>query len=75
MLAQEAYASLVLGIVLLVLERLLPAASGCSRQSIQHRHGAALGAVLLHRGGYFALQPMMAAPAPGRALELRQLHR
>ena len=77
MLAQEAYASLVLGIVLLVLERLVARRESAAGQGSQFSTGMvlALGAVFCTVAGYFALQPMMAAARAGQGpLTFAQLH-
>ncbi|MDP1650588.1 MAG: DUF4149 domain-containing protein [Rubrivivax sp.] len=77
MLAQEAYVSLALGIVLLVLERLVARRAAAAGQGTQFSTGMvlALGAVFCTIAGYFALQPLMAAARAGQgALSFGQLH-
>lgn len=74
MLAQEAHASLALGIVMLVLERVaarrLPGGSQFSAGMV-----LALGALFCTVAGYFALQPMMVAARAGQgSLSFGQLH-
>lgn len=76
MLAQEAYASLALGIVVLLLER-LAARRAAVAGGAQFSAGMllALGAVFCTVAGYFALQPMMAAARAGQgSLSFGQLH-
>ncbi len=77
MLAQEAHASLALGIVLLLLER------RAARHAAEVGHGSpfsagvvlVLGAVFCTVAGYFGLQPMMAAARQGQGtLSFGQLH-
>ncbi len=77
MLAQEAYTSLVLGVLLLVLERL------AARRAVESGHGSqftagmmlSLGAIFCTVAGYFGLQPVMAAAKAGQgALSFGQLH-
>jgi hypothetical protein len=77
MLAQEAYTSLVIGTVLLVLERLV------ARRAVQAGSGSqfstgmvlALAALFATVVGYFALQPMMEAARAGHgSLSFGQLH-
>jgi hypothetical protein len=77
MLAQEAYTSLALGIVMLVLARMTArravAAGGGSQFSIEM--ALAIGALFCTIAGYFALQPMMAAARLGQGpLSFGQLH-
>ncbi len=77
MLAEEAYTSLALGIVLLVLERLKARRRAVSGQGSQFSAGMALalGALFCTVAGYFAVQPMMAAARAGQgALGFGQLH-
>lgn len=77
MLAQEAHASLVLGVVLLVLERLAARREAAAGQGTQFSTGMilALGALFCTVAGYFALQPMMAAARAGQGpLSFGQLH-
>ena len=73
MLAQEAYTSLALGVLLLVLERAAARRSG----GPQFSPGMALALLTLFCtvAGYFAVQPMMAAARAGQgALSFGQLH-
>ena len=75
--AQEAYASLALGVLLLVLERLVARRAALARQGTQFSLGMvlALGAVFCTVAGYFALQPMMPAARAGQGpLSFGQLH-
>jgi hypothetical protein len=77
MLAQEATTSLVLGTVLLVLERLMArrAAVGGSGSQFTIGMALALAALFCTVLGYFALQPMMEAARAGQgALSFGQLH-
>jgi hypothetical protein len=77
MLAQEAYTSLALGVLLLVLERLAARRAAAAGQGSQFSTGMvlALGAVFCTVAGYFALQPMMAAARAGEGpLSFGQLH-
>ena len=77
MLAQEAYTSLALGVLLLVLERLAARRAAAAGQGSQFSTGMvlALGAVFCTVAGYFALQPMMAAARAGQGpLSFGQLH-
>lgn len=77
MLAQEAYTSLVAGVVLLVLERLAARRAAAAGQGSQFSLGMvlALGAVFCTVAGYFALQPLMAAARLGQGpLSFGQLH-
>ena len=74
MLAQEAYTSLALGVLLLVLERLAARRAAAAGQGSQFSAGMvlALGALFCTVAGYFALQPMMAAARAGQGrAELR----
>ncbi len=77
MLAQEAYTSLLLGAVLLVLARL------AARQAAEAGRGSqvsadmilAMGTLFCTVAGYFALQPAMAAARLGQgAFSFGQLH-
>ena len=72
--AQEAYLSLALGVVCLLLERKSAAASeGSTRLSAAML--LALGAVFCTVAGYFGLQPMMAAAKAGEgSWTFGQLH-
>jgi len=76
MLAQEAYTSLALGVVLLILERVAArraVASGGSQFSTGM--ALALGALLCTVAGYFAVQPLLPAARAGQALlGFGQLH-
>ncbi len=77
MLAQEAYTSLALGVLLLVLERVAARRAVAAGQGSQLSLGMvlALGAVFCTVAGYFALQPMMAAARAGQGpLSFGQLH-
>ena len=77
MLAQEAYTSLALGIVLLVLERLVARRAAASGTGSQFTVGMvlAVGAVFCTVAGYFAVQPLMPAARVGQgALSFGQLH-
>ena len=77
MLAQEAYASLALGVLVLLLER------GVARRQAQQGSGSqfsvgmalALAALFCTVAGYFALQPLMATARAGQGpLSFGQLH-
>lgn len=77
MLAQEAYTSLALGIVVLVLERLAARGAATAGRGSQFSVGMvlALGALFCTVAGYFALQPLMAAARAGQGpLSFGQLH-
>lgn len=77
MLAQEAYTSLALGIVLLVLERVAARRHANAGQGTQFGPGMVLclGALFCTVAGYFAMQPMMAHARMGQgALSFGQLH-
>jgi Domain of unknown function (DUF4149) len=77
MLAQEAYASLAIGIALLLLERLAARRGVAAGTGSQFSTGMvlALGAVFCTVAGYFAVQPMMAAARAGQGtLSFGQLH-
>jgi hypothetical protein len=77
MLAQEAYASLALGIAVLVLERLLARRQAAAGRGSQFSTGMvlALGAVFCTLVGYFGLQPLMPAARAGQGLlSFGQLH-
>lgn len=76
MLAQEAYTSLALGVIVLLLER-LAARRGVAAGGSQFTAGMllALGAVFCTVAGYFGVLPMMAAARAGQgALSFGQLH-
>lgn len=77
MLAQEAYTSLALGVVVLILERLAARRAVAAGTGSQFSAGMllALGALFCTVAGYFALQPMMAAARAGQGpLSFGQLH-
>jgi hypothetical protein len=77
MLAQEAYTSLALGVLLLVLERVAARRAAALGQGSQFSAGMALalGALFCTVAGYFALLPMMAAARAGQGpLSFGQLH-
>ena len=77
MLAQEAYTSLALGVLLLVLERVAARRAVAEGQGSQFSAGMvlALGALFCTVAGYFALLPMMAAARAGQGpLSFGQLH-
>ena len=77
MLAQEAYTSLALGLLLLILERLAARRSVTTASGTQFSVGMvlALGALFCTVAGYFAVQPMMADARAGTgALGFGQLH-
>jgi hypothetical protein len=77
--AQEAYTSLVLGVLVLLLERRAARrlAAGGSNTQFTAGMALALGAMFCTVAGYFAVLPMMAAVREGRGqggLTLGQLH-
>ena len=77
MLAQEAYTSLALGIVVLVLERLLARRDAAAGRGSQFSAGMALAlaALFCTVAGYFGVQPMMPAARAGQGpLSFGQLH-
>ncbi len=77
MLAQEAYTSLALGVLLLVLERLVARRAAASGTGSQFTMGMvlALGTVFCTVAGYFAVQPMMPLARLGQGpLSFGQLH-
>ncbi len=77
MLAQEAYTSLALGVLLLVLERRAARQRAPAGDGSQFSAGMALalGALFCTVAGYFAVQPMMATARVGQgALRFGQLH-
>ncbi len=77
MLAQDAYTSLALGVLLLVLERLAARRAALQGQGSQFSTGMALalGALFCTVAGYFGIQPHMAAARAGQgALSFGQLH-
>ena len=76
-LATEAYSALVLGVLILVLERL------AARQAVLRHEGSqfslemalALASLFCTVAGYFAIQPLMAGAKAGqRGLSFGQLH-
>ena len=77
MLAQEAYTSLALGVIVVILERLAARRAVAAGTGSQFSAGMllALGALFCTVAGYFALQPMMAAARAGQGpLSFGQLH-
>jgi Domain of unknown function (DUF4149) len=77
MLAQEAYTSLALGLLLLVLERMTARRAAQAGTGPQFSVGMvlALGAVFCTVAGYFGVQPLMPAARLGQgALSFGQLH-
>ena len=77
MLAHEAYASLALGVLLLILERLAVRRTARPGLGTQFNAGMVLsmGALFCTVAGYFALQPMMVDARAGRGtLSFGQLH-
>jgi len=73
MLAQEAYTSLVLGIVMVLLER--GAARRDGGPQFSWGFGLALGAIFCTVAGYFVIQPMMPAARLGQGpLSFGALH-
>jgi hypothetical protein len=77
MLAQEAYTSLALGVIVLVLERLAARRGASAGLASQFSLGMvlALGTLFCTVAGYFALQPMMATARTGAGpLSFGQLH-
>ena len=77
MLAQEAYTSLALGVVLLVLERLAARRAAQDDAGSQFSVGMMLaaGALFCTVAGYFALQPLMPLARAGQGvLSFGQLH-
>jgi Domain of unknown function (DUF4149) len=76
-LAHEAYTSLALGVVLLILERLHARRAALQGQGIQFTPGMmlCLGALFCTVAGYFGLQPLMAQARAGQGgLSFGQLH-
>jgi hypothetical protein len=76
-LAQEAAASLFLGVAIVVLERVAARRAAADGAGPQFSTGMvlALGAVFCTVAGYYAVQPMMAAARAGQgALSFGQLH-
>jgi len=77
MLAQEAYTSLVLGVLVLVLERVSARRHAAAGAGSQFSTGMLLagGALFCTVAGYFGVQPMMGAARAGQgALTFAQLH-
>lgn len=77
MLAQEATISLLLGAIVLMLERVTARHGAVEGQGTQFTAGMALalGALFCTVAGYFALQPLMAQARLGQgALSFGQLH-
>lgn len=77
MLAQEAYTSLALGLLLLMLERLSARRAAQAGQGPQFTVGMllTLGAVFCTVAGYFGVQPLMPAARAGQGvLSFGQLH-
>lgn len=77
MLAQEAYTSLALGLLLLVLERVAARRAALAGTGPQFSVGMvlALGAVFCTVAGYFGVQPLMPAARLGQgAFSFGQLH-
>jgi len=76
-LAQEAWASLVIGLLLLLLERRAAQRDAASGAGSQFSAGMllALGTLFCTVAGYFAVQPMLASARSGQAaLSFAQLH-
>jgi hypothetical protein len=77
MLAQEAYTSLALGVVMLALERVAARRAALAGTGPQFSLGMvlALGALFCTVAGYFAIQPLMPAAKAGQgAFSFGQLH-
>lgn len=77
MLAQEAYTSLAVGTLLLILERLVARQAALEGRGSQFTTGMvlALGALFCTVVGYFALQPMMETARAGQGTwSFGQLH-
>jgi hypothetical protein len=77
MLAEEAYTSLALGVVLLVLERIAAsrAAEAGEGSGFSAGLGLALGTIACTVAGYFVVEPMMAPARLGQGpLSFGQLH-
>ena len=77
LLAQEAYTSLALGVLMLVLERLVArrAAGGSLGRQFSVGMVLSLGTLFCTVAGYFALQPMLEAARAGRgAFSFGALH-
>lgn len=77
MLAQEAYTSLALGVLLLVLERLSARRAALAGTGSQFSAGMllVLGSLFCTVAGYFGVQPLMPAARAGQGtLSFGQLH-
>ncbi len=77
MLAQEAYTSLALGVVMVALERVAARRAALAGTGPQFSVGMvlALGALFCTVAGYFAIQPLMPAAKAGQgAFSFGQLH-
>ena len=77
MLAQEAYTSLALGVVMVALERVAARRAALTGSGPQFSVGMvlALGALFCTVAGYFAIQPLMRAAKAGQgAFSFGQLH-
>ncbi|KPF49959.1 hypothetical protein IP87_13460 [beta proteobacterium AAP121] len=77
MLAQEAYTSLALGVVMVALERVAARRAALAGSGPQFSVGMvlALGALFCTVAGYFAIQPLMPAAKAGQgAFSFGQLH-
>jgi hypothetical protein len=77
MLAQEAYTSLALGVVMVALERVAARRAALTGTGPQFSVGMvlALGALFCTVAGYFAIQPLMPAAKAGQgAFSFGQLH-
>ncbi|RVU46196.1 DUF4149 domain-containing protein [Rubrivivax rivuli] len=77
MLAQEAYTSLALGVVMVALERVAARRAALAGTGPQFSPGMvlALGALFCTVAGYFAIQPLMPAAKAGQgAFSFGQLH-
>jgi hypothetical protein len=77
MLAQEAYTSLALGVVMVALERVAARRAALAGTGPQFSAGMvlALGALFCTVAGYFAIQPLMPAAKAGQgAFSFGQLH-
>jgi hypothetical protein len=73
MLAQEAYVSLALGLILVLMERTAERRSG--GRPFGFGFGLALGALFCTVAGYFGVQPLMSAARAGAsAFSFGQLH-
>jgi hypothetical protein len=77
MLAQEAYTSLALGVLVLLLERVAARRAAAAGSGSQFSRGMllALGALFCTVAGYFGILPLMQAARAGQgALSFGQLH-